>query len=141
MSSLFNYFGKNRATSGIPPHILNAPNAPIIQRSVPVRYDPRVVVKPSPPHRVPHLPVQILYLVAQALPQPKWVSNLARVDKESWVYLQPALYECEVTYEARIAHKLPDSAMNAKDVSISTLMRGECTIRFQRTCWKLIAGE
>ncbi|KAH8780224.1 hypothetical protein F5883DRAFT_541468 [Diaporthe sp. PMI_573] len=107
MSSVFNYSGNNRATSEIPPHILNAPNTPIIQRSVPVRYDPRVVVKPSPPHRVPRLPVQILYLVAQALPQPKWVFNLARVDKESWVYLQPALYECEVTYEARIAHKLP----------------------------------
>lgn len=102
MSHMFDYFDDQRATPEISP-----PNTPITQRSVPVRYDPRVVVKPRPPHRVPRLPVQILHLIAQALPQPKWVFNLARVDKESWEYLQPGRYECEVTYEAEIADKLP----------------------------------
>lgn len=83
-----------------------SPYTSIIQNSVPIRYDPRVVVKPSCPHRVPRLPVHILYLIAHALPQPRWIFNLARVDKESWAYLQPALYECEVTYETRISHVL-----------------------------------
>lgn len=74
----------------------------IIQNSIPVRYDRRVRVVPCSPDRVPRLPVEILYLFAQALPRPKWVYNLARVNKQSWYYLQPALFQCEVTYEARL---------------------------------------
>lgn len=74
----------------------------IIQNSIPIRYNPRVRVVPCSPDRVPYLPVQILYLIAQALPRPKWVYNLARVNKHSWYYLQPALFQCEVTYEARL---------------------------------------
>ncbi|KAI3401777.1 hypothetical protein diail_8155 [Diaporthe ilicicola] len=79
-------------------------NTPTIQGSMPVCYEPRVVVKPCAPHRVPHLPVETLYEITKALPQPKSVYNLARVDREPWEYLQPALYECEVTYEERLAH-------------------------------------
>ncbi|KAG8157055.1 hypothetical protein KVR01_013045 [Diaporthe batatas] len=78
---------------------------PTIQNSIPVRYDPRVVVKPCEPDRVPHLPGDILYMIAQALPQPKQVFNLALASKDTWYHLQPALYECEVTYEARLAHR------------------------------------
>lgn len=74
----------------------------IIQNSIPVRYDRRVTVVPCSPNRLPVLPVQILYLIAQALPRPKWVYNLARINRESWHYLQPALFLCEVTYEARL---------------------------------------
>lgn len=77
----------------------------IIQNAIPTRYDPRVTVKPCDPARVPYLPVEILYHIAKALPQPKQVYNLALASKETWEYLQPALYECEVTYEARLAHK------------------------------------
>lgn len=80
-------------------------NTPIIQNSVPVKYDPRVVVNPSAPDRVPHLPAQILYLIAKALPQPKSVLSLALANKETWEYLQPALFESEVTYEARLAQR------------------------------------
>lgn len=75
---------------------------PIIQNSIPVWYSPRVKVIPCSPDRVPQLSVEILYLIAQALPRPKWVYDLARVNKQSWHYLQPALYQCEVTYEARL---------------------------------------
>ncbi|KAL1880086.1 hypothetical protein Daus18300_001449 [Diaporthe australafricana] len=85
-------------------------NTTIIQNSIPVRYNPRVVVKPSAPHRVPHLPVDILYQIAQALPQPKSVFNLARANKETWDYLQPALYQCEVTYEARLVYYFGDQS-------------------------------
>lgn len=74
----------------------------IIQNSIPARYSPRVQVIPCSPDRVPQLSVDILYLIAQALPRPKWVYNLALVNKQSWHYLQPALYQCEVTYEARL---------------------------------------
>lgn len=74
----------------------------IIQNSIPVRYNQRVRVVPCSPDRVPALSVDILYLIAQALPRPKWVYNLARVNKQSWHYLQPALFQCEVTYEARL---------------------------------------
>ncbi|KAJ0103820.1 hypothetical protein J7T55_000447 [Diaporthe amygdali] len=73
--------------------------------AIPARYDPRVVVIPCAPGRVPDLPVQILYLIAQELPQPKSVFNLAIASKGTWDYLQPALYQCEVTYEARLIHK------------------------------------
>lgn len=73
--------------------------------AIPARYDPRVVVIPCAPDRVPDLPVQILYLIAQELPQPKSVFNLAIASKGTWDYLQPALYQCEVTYEARLIHK------------------------------------
>lgn len=68
----------------------------------PLEYSPKIKVLPSDPDRLPYVPVQILYLIAQALPQPSQVFNLARVNKETWNYLQPALYECEVTYEARL---------------------------------------
>lgn len=83
----------------------NMPLTRIIQKSIPTRYDPRVVVNPCEPDRVPHLPVEILYQIARALPQPKQIFNLAMADKDTWEYLQPALWECEVTYEARLAHK------------------------------------
>lgn len=77
----------------------------IIQNAIPTRYDPRVTVMPCEPARVPRLPVEILYQIAKALPQPKQVYNLALASKETWEYLQPALFACEVTYEARLAHK------------------------------------
>ncbi|POS74442.1 hypothetical protein DHEL01_v207165 [Diaporthe helianthi] len=77
----------------------------IIGNSVPVRYDSRVVVKPCQPDRVPHLPEDILFMIAKALPQPKQVFHLALASKNVWELLQPALYECEVTYEARLAQK------------------------------------
>ncbi|KAG8158528.1 hypothetical protein KVR01_011650 [Diaporthe batatas] len=73
--------------------------------AIPLEYNPLTKVVPSDPDRLPHIPVQVLYLIAQALPQPSQVLNLARVNKATWDYLQPALYECEVTYEARlVAH-------------------------------------
>lgn len=75
----------------------------IIQNTIPTRYDPRVTVMPCEPARVPRLPVEILYQIAKALPQPKQVYNLALASKETWEYLEPALYECEVTYEARLS--------------------------------------
>lgn len=77
----------------------------IIQNTIPTRYDPRVTVIPCEPARVPRLPVELLYQIAKALPQPKQVYHLALASKETWEYLQPALYECEVTFEARLAHK------------------------------------
>lgn len=77
----------------------------IIQNAIPVRYDPRVEVKPCEPARVPQMPLDILYQIAKALPQPKQVFNLALASKDTWEYLQPALYQCEVTYEKRLAHK------------------------------------
>lgn len=83
----------------------NIPLTRIIQSSIPIRYDPRVVVRPCEPDRVPYLPVEILYQIAKALPQPKQIFNLAMANKGTWEYLQPALYGCEVTYEARLAHK------------------------------------
>lgn len=76
---------------------------PIILNSIPVRYSARVKVLPCSSDRVPRLSVDILYLIAQTLPRPKWVYNLARVNKECWYYLQPALFQCEVTYEARLS--------------------------------------
>lgn len=75
----------------------------IIQNSIPVRFSARFKVLPCSPDRVPQLSVDILYLIAQTLPRPKWVYNLARVNKQSWYYLQPALFQCEVTYEARLS--------------------------------------
>lgn len=75
----------------------------IIQNSIPVRYSSRVKVLPCSPDRVPQLSVDILYLIAQTLPRPKWVYNLARVNKQTWYYIQPALFQCEVTYEARLS--------------------------------------
>lgn len=77
----------------------------IIQNAIPVRYDPRVKVKPCEPARIPCLPLDILYQIAMALPQPKQVFNLALASKDTWEYLQPALFWCEVTYEDRLAHK------------------------------------
>lgn len=77
----------------------------IIQNAIPVRNDPRVKVNPCEPARVPQMPLDILYQIAKALPQPKQVLNLALASKDTWEYLQPALFECEVTYEARFAHK------------------------------------
>lgn len=75
------------------------------QNPFPLEYSPKIKVVPSDPDRLPYVPVQILYLIAKALPKPSQVFNLARVNKETWHYLQPALYECEVTYEARlVAH-------------------------------------
>lgn len=47
------------------------------------------------------LPGEILYLIAQALPRPKWVDNLARSNKQSCHYLQPAFFQCDVASEAR----------------------------------------
>lgn len=76
--------------------------AVLTQNPLPFEYSPKIKVVPSDPDRLPYIPVQILYLIAQALPQPSQVFNLARVNKETWDYLQPALYECEVTYEARL---------------------------------------
>lgn len=75
----------------------------IIQNSIPVSYSVRVKVLPCSPDRVPQLSVDILYLIAQTLPRPKWVYNLARVNRQTWYYLQPALFQCEVTYEARLS--------------------------------------
>lgn len=77
----------------------------IIQNAIPTRYDPLVTVTPCETARFPHLPLDILYQVARALPQPKQVFNLALASKETWEYLQPALFECEVTYESRLAHQ------------------------------------
>lgn len=75
------------------------------QNPFPLEYSPKIKVVLSDPDRLPYVPVQILYLIAKALPKPSQVFNLARVNKETWYYLQPALYECEVTYEARlVAH-------------------------------------
>lgn len=99
------------------------PTTPIIQNSIPARYDRRVRVVPCSPDRVPRLPVEILYLIAQALPRPKWVYNLARINKQSWYYLQPALFQCEVTYEARlkenfgdeVEHTLEDCCVDSED--------------------------
>lgn len=71
---------------------------------LPARYDPRIVVKPCQTARVPYLPVEIIYQIAEALPQPRQVFNLALASKETWEYLQPALFKCEVTYEARLIH-------------------------------------
>lgn len=81
---------------------------PIIQNSIPVRYSARVKVLPCNPDRVPQLSVDILYLIAQTLPRPKWVYNFARINKQSWFYLQPALFQCEVTYEARLRQHFLD---------------------------------
>lgn len=97
---------------------------PIIQNSVPVRYNPRVKVLPCSPDRVPQLSVEILYLIAQTLPRPKWVYNLALVNKQTWYYLQPALFQCEVTYEARLSQHFgvddePLSEASAYEVQIS----------------------
>lgn len=82
----------------------------IIQNSIPTRYDPQVTVKPCEPSRVPDLPLDIIYEIAKALPQPKQVFNLAMASKATWEYLQPALYECEVTYEARLTSKYGDKS-------------------------------
>lgn len=87
----------------------------IIQNSIPARYDRRVTVVPCSPDRVPILPAEILYLIAQALPRPKWVYNLARVNKQSWHYLQPALFQCEVTYEARLKENFGDENENTSE--------------------------
>jgi ankyrin repeat protein len=75
---------------------------------IPLKYNPLVKVVPSDLERLPYVPVQILYLIAQALPQPSQVFNLARVNKATWDYLQPALWECEVTYEARLVAQFGD---------------------------------
>lgn len=77
----------------------------IIQNSIPAVYDSRVLIRSCNPDQVPYLPIQILYLIARALPRPRWVYNLARVNRETWYYLQPALFECEVTYEARLEER------------------------------------
>lgn len=54
---------------------------------LPARYDPRVVVKPCQTARVPYLPVEIIYQIAEALPQPREVLNLTLANKETWEYL------------------------------------------------------
>lgn len=72
---------------------------------LPARFDSRVVVKPCEPDRIPYLPLEIIYQIAEALPQPKQILNLAIASKEVWEYLQPALYKSEVTYEARLIHR------------------------------------
>lgn len=99
----------------------------IIQNAIPTRYDPRVTVKPCEPARVPYLPVDILYQIAKALPQPKQVYNLALVSKETWEYLQPALYECEICYEARLAHKYGGESLTSLDPYYGKYIRGENT--------------
>lgn len=78
---------------------------PVTQNNIPARYDSRVEVEPCDRARVPHLPVQILYLIAHALPQPKSAFNLTLSSKDTWEYLQPALFECEVTFESRLSGK------------------------------------
>lgn len=72
---------------------------------LPARFDPRVKVKPCEPDRIPYLPLEIIYQIAEALPRPKQILNLAIASKEVWEYLQPALYKSEVTYEARLIHR------------------------------------
>lgn len=99
----------------------------IIQNAIPTRYDPRVTVKPCDPARVPYLPVEILYHIAKALPQPKQVYNLALASRETWEYLQPALYECEVTYESRLAHKYGGESLTSLDPYYGKYFRGEDT--------------
>lgn len=86
------------------------------QNQFPLEYSPKIEVVPSDPDRLPYVPVQILYLIAQALPQPSQVFNLARVNKETWNYLQPALYECEVTYEARLVAHFGDGRRDIRRV-------------------------
>ena len=54
-------------------------------------------------------------LIAQALPRPKWVYNLARANRESCYYLQPALFQCEVPYEARLKENLGIGDENASE--------------------------
>lgn len=78
---------------------------------------PSFIAPAKPRHldRLPYLPVQVLYLIAKALPQPSQVFNLARVNKATWDYLQPALYECEVTYEARLVARFGDGSINDGD--------------------------
>lgn len=88
----------------------NLAYTPIIQNAIPVRYDARVEVKPCEPTHVPCLPLDILYHIAKALPQPKQVFNLALASKDTWEHLQPAFYECEVTYEARLTRKYGDES-------------------------------
>lgn len=88
----------------------NMAYTPIIQNAIPVRYDARVEVKPCEPTHVPCLPLHILYHIAKALPQPKQVFNLALASKDTWEHLQPAFYECEVTYEARLTRKYGDES-------------------------------
>lgn len=75
---------------------------PTVQNSISVWYSSRVQVKPCSADRVPQLSLEILYLIAKALPRPKWIYNLAQVNKHCWHYLQPALYQCEVTYETKL---------------------------------------
>lgn len=99
----------------------------IIQNAIPTRYDPRVTVKPCEPARVPYLPVEILYEIAKVLPQPKQVYNLALASKDTWEYLHPALYECEVTYEARLAHKYGGESSTSLDEYYGRFFRGEDT--------------
>lgn len=93
----------------------------IIQNSIPTLYDPRVKVIPCSADRVPYLPVEIIYLIGQALPRPKSVFNLALINKNSWHYLQPVLFECEVTYEARLVATFGDGRGNVADQSKADL--------------------
>lgn len=100
---LENPFGTSSNTIFLakPQHSMNF-IAHVATMAIPLEYNPLIEVVPSDPDRLPYVPVQVLYLIAQALPQPSQVFNLARVNKATWDYLQPALYECEVTYEARL---------------------------------------
>lgn len=83
------------------------------------------MVTPCEPNRVPYLPVQILYQIAKALPQPKQVFHLALASKEIWEYLQPALYECEVTYEARLAHEYGGQSSTSLQKYYAFYLRGD----------------
>lgn len=80
----------------------------------------RPTVEPVASNRIPYLPIEIRYNIAKKLPRPKWIYNLARVDKSTWEYLQPALYECEVTYEARLKELASSMAKIQKKYRSST---------------------
>jgi hypothetical protein len=73
--------------------------------NIPARYDPNFKIKPCDPARVPHLPVQILYLIARALPDPKSVFKFAGSSEETWDCWQPAFFECEVTLKSRLLER------------------------------------
>jgi ankyrin repeat protein len=97
---------------------------PVTQNYIPARYDPRLKVEPCDPARVPYLPVEILYLIARALPQPKSVFNLALSSKETWEYLSPALFDCEVTFESRLSERYGGRSSDSLQQHFAKYLKG-----------------
>lgn len=106
----------------------NTAHTLIIQNAIPICYDPRVKVKPCEPARIPCLSLDILYQIARALPKPKQVFNLALSSKDTWEYLQPALYGCEVTYEARLTRMYGDESSTSLRQYYGEYLRKEVTV-------------